>query len=87
MKIFEKIGLIYDNNKGKSAIIVLRRDILMNKVIDFFQKVLMIKEKDNMKVGLTQFRVEEKEELQPKAKDVSIRTKDVKLSDLMRRVG
>lgn len=59
----------------------------MNKVIDFFQKVLMIKEKDNMKVGLTSFRAEEQEELKPKAKDVSIRTKDVKLSDLMRRVG
>lgn len=59
----------------------------MNKVIDFFQKVLMMQEKDNIKVGLTQFRVEEKEELTPKAKDVSIRTKDVKLSDLMRRVG
>lgn len=87
MKIFEKIGLIYDNNENKYAIIVLRRDIQMNKVIDFFQKVLMIKEKDNMKVGLTQFRVEEQEELKPKAKDVSIRTKDVKLSDLMRRVG
>lgn len=59
----------------------------MNKVIDFFQKVLMIKEKDNIKVGLTQFRMEEKQELEPVKKDVSIRTKDVKLSDLMRRVG
>lgn len=59
----------------------------MNKVIDFFQKVLMIKEKDSMKVGLTQFRMEEKEELMPRTKEVSIRTKDVKLSDLMRRVS
>ena len=58
----------------------------MDKVLNFLKEVLMLnKDKDNeIKVGLSQFksRVEE-----PAPKDISIRSKDVKLSDLMRRVG
>jgi hypothetical protein len=56
----------------------------MDKVLNFLQEILMIKKDDGIKVGLTQF----KETLvEPVKKDVSIRTKDVKLSDLMRRAG
>lgn len=56
----------------------------MDKVFDFIQDILMIKKDDGIKVGLTQFKAE-----QPKVvdKSVSIRTKDVKLSDLMKRVS
>lgn len=57
----------------------------MNKVINFFQEILMLKKDDGIKVGLTQFK--SAEELKPQQKEVSIRTKDVKLSDLMRRAG
>ncbi len=57
----------------------------MDKVLSFLQDILMIKKDDEIKVGLTQFRKQAEPEL-PK-KDVSIRTKDVKLSDLMRRVS
>ena len=57
----------------------------MDKIFNFIQEILMIKKDDNIKVGLTQFKQDEK--VKPIRKDVSIRTKDVKLSDLMRRVG
>ncbi len=57
----------------------------MDKMINFLQEILMIKKDDNIKVGLTQFKQDEK--IKPIRKDISIRTKDVKLSDLMRRVG
>lgn len=56
----------------------------MYKVLNFLQEILMLKKDDGIKVGLTQFK---SIELKPRTKDVSIRTKDVKLSDLMRRVG
>lgn len=56
----------------------------MDKILNFLQEILMIKKDDGIKVGLTQFKMTE---LQPVKKDVSIRTKDVKLSDLMRRVS
>lgn len=52
--------------------------------MDFLQEIFMIKKDDGIKVGLTQFKTLE---VKPVKKDVSIRTKDVKLSDLMRRVG
>lgn len=57
----------------------------MDKVLNFIQEVLMLKKDDEIKVGLTQFRLPEATPVEKK--DVSIRTKDVKLSDLMRRAG
>lgn len=56
----------------------------MDKVLNFLQEIFMMKKDDGIKVGLTQFKAPES---QPVKKDVSIRTKDVKLSDLMRRVS
>jgi hypothetical protein len=56
----------------------------MDKVLSFLQEILMMKKDDGIKVGLTQFKTTP---VKPPVKDVSIRTKDVKLSDLMRRVG
>lgn len=56
----------------------------MNKIFDFLQEILMLKNNDGIKVGLTQFKPQEIKQVK---KDVSIRTKDVKLSDLMRRAG
>ncbi len=56
----------------------------MGKVLNFIQEILMMKKDDGIKVGLSSFK---RPEIQPVQKDVSIRTKDVKLSDLMRRVG
>lgn len=44
----------------------------------------MIKKEDNIRVGLSQFR---KTTVKPILKEASIRNKDVKLSDLMRRVS
>lgn len=56
----------------------------MDKIFNFLQAILMLKKDDGIKVGLTQFKPNV-DITQPK--DVSIRTKDVKLSDLMRRAG
>ena len=56
----------------------------MDKVLNFLQDILMLKKDDGIKVGLTQFKQPVIKAVKP---DVSIRTKDVKLSDLMRRVS
>lgn len=56
----------------------------MDKILNFLQEILMIKKDDGIKVGLSQFKAIQ---AKPVQKDVSIRTKDVKLSDLMRRAG
>lgn len=56
----------------------------MFKFLDFIQDLFMMKKDDSMKVGLTQFK---KTPMASPKKDVSIRTKDVKLSDLMRRAS
>lgn len=56
----------------------------MNDFFGLLKDIFMLK-KDDTKVGLSQFRMEE-----PPVhihKEVSIRNKDVKLSDLMRRVS
>lgn len=58
----------------------------MNKIFGFISELLMIKKDDGMRIGLTQFKTQEIEPVSRK-KDVSIRTKDVKLSDLMRRAS
>lgn len=55
----------------------------MNSFINFWKEILMIKQDDSIKVGLTQFKTIPK----PIKKEASIRNKDVKLSDLMRRAG
>lgn len=57
----------------------------MGNVFNLLQDIFMLKKDDTIKVGLTQFKQEEI--IQPVKKDISIRTKDVKLSDLMRRAS
>jgi len=57
----------------------------MNKIFNFLSDLVMSKHDDGIKIGLTQFKTQE---FAPaRKKDVSIRTKDVKLSDLMRRAS
>lgn len=58
----------------------------MHKIINFLSDILMSKKDDCQKIGLAQFKTDEV--VQPlRKKEVSIRTKDVKLSDLMRRAS
>lgn len=55
----------------------------MQEIITFFKEIFMIKQDDRMKVGLCQFKVEE-----PVAKPRKLvlkASKDIKISDLMRR--
>ena len=57
----------------------------MKDFLNFIQEIFMIKKEDSsVKVGLSQFK---REEIKPRLKEVSIRNKDVKLSDLMRRAS
>lgn len=56
----------------------------MKDFLNFLQEIFMMKNDNSVKVGLTQFK---REEVKPRLKEVSIRNKDVKLSDLMRRAG
>lgn len=57
----------------------------MDKIFNFLKDIFMLKKDDGMRIGLTQFKTPELEPV--RKKDVSIRTKDVKLSDLMRRAS
>lgn len=57
----------------------------MDKIFNFLKDILMFKKDDGMRIGLTQFKTADVQPL--RKKDVSIRTKDVKLSDLMRRAS
>lgn len=55
----------------------------MTEILSFFKEIFMISDENpNMKIGLTQFKVKEEEEIVEKPQKVS---KEVKISDLMRR--
>jgi len=54
----------------------------MSQILNLIQKLFIFEEKPQ-KVGLTQF----KEPLTAEKRPVSIKNKEVKLSDLMRRAG
>ena len=56
----------------------------MSDFLNFLQDIFMIKKDDGMKVGLSSFK---KPVASPMQKEVSIRNKDIKLSDLMRRAS
>ena len=55
----------------------------MNTFLNFILELFMIKQSDRT-VGLSQFK---KDPVKPVVKEVSIKTKDIKLSDLMRRAS
>ena len=55
----------------------------MKSIINFIKEIFMINQ-DEMHVGLSQFR---NTTVTPVKKDLSIKNKDVKLSDLMRRAS
>ena len=54
----------------------------MKKIVTFIQNALMMNGNDNSKIGLSQFRVAEEDFSINKG---SLRSSDVKLSDLLRR--
>ena len=62
---------------------MLFKEKLMDLILNFINKCLVF-EKEPQKIGLSQLRESEVPVLK---KDVSIRNKDVKLSDLMRRAS
>lgn len=67
-----------------TIMLFVSEEIIMNDFINFLKDVFMLKKEDNIKVGLTQFK---REPVKNAPKEVSIKTKDVKLSDLMRRAS
>lgn len=76
--------VLMEDNNCKIYYIIEKGDKQMANFLDFIQDLLMIKKDGEIKVGLTQFK---KPVVEPIKKEVSIRTKDVKLSDLMRRAS
>ena len=56
----------------------------MKDFLNFLQDVFMLKKDDGIKVGLSSFK---KPVVKPLRKEASINTKNVKLSDLMRRAS
>lgn len=81
MKKFDKIVLMNDNNLKIRDIIIIG-EITMRKFMEFLQGVLMINNNDDRRVGLSQFRDLPEDFSINKG---SITSKDVKLSDLLRR--
>lgn len=53
--------------------------------MNFLKELFGLKKEEEMKIGLSQF--SKVVATTPRKEEVSIRTKDVKLSDLMRRAG
>ncbi len=56
----------------------------MQEIITFFQGIFLGKNNDQMKIGLSQFKKDNIQELK-KVKKASKVQKEIKLSDLMRR--
>ena len=56
----------------------------MGNILNFIQEIFLLKKDDEIKVGLTQFK---KLPVEPIRKETSVKTKEVKISDLMRRVS
>lgn len=56
----------------------------MSNMFKFIQELLFNQNDNSVKVGLSQFKTAP---VRTSTKEVSIRTKDVKLSDLMRRAS
>jgi len=73
---------MYDKEIEKFCIILVMETI-MNIFNTFIDKILIF-EKEPQKIGLSQFKAET---TAPKIEQPSIKNKDVKLSDLMRRAG
>ncbi len=55
----------------------------MNKIISFLKDILMIKEEASISIGLSQFKTSAVN-VKPK-EEKTIKNKEIKLSDLMRR--
>ena len=69
-------------DKGINVNIMLNREKIMNLILNLIQKIFIF-EKEPQKIGLTQL----KEPVVQVQNVHSIKNKDVKLSDLMRRAG
>ena len=82
MKKDKKIVLMNDNIIFKKCIILNRRKT-MKKFVTFIQDVLLINDNNTGRVGLSQFKNRTEDFSINKN---SITSKDVKLSDLLRRV-
>lgn len=61
-----------------------KREVIMG-LLNMFKEILAIKNDDTLRVGLSSFKTSTKKIENATASVQSIRTKDIKLSDLMRR--
>ncbi len=54
----------------------------MREILDFFKDIFMIKREARLNIGLSQFKIRQREIIQPKVEPK--KKKELKLSDLMR---
>ena len=73
---------MYERQRGKYVYNIFTRRNVMNMILNLIQKIFIF-EKEPQKIGLTQL----KESVIVQKNVHSIKNKDVKLSDLMRRAS
>ena len=73
---------MYERQRGKYVYNIFTRRNVMNMILNLIQKIFIF-EKEPQKIGLTQL----KEPVIVQKNAHSIKNKDVKLSDLMRRAS
>ena len=57
----------------------------MKEIIDFFKEIFMMSESGSKSIGLSQFKSESLIDKMPKRENFFQQSKDIKISDLMRK--
>ena len=65
-------------------ILYYQGDLEMKEIINFLKDIFLMQEDNSNRIGLSQFKVETPVEKQPVPRNI-FATKEVKISDLMRR--
>ncbi len=82
MNSLKKIVLMYDKENIKYCIIFLKETIM--NILQIILNKILIFEKEPQKIGLSQFKASK---IVQQKSEPSIKNKNVKLSDLMRRAS
>ena len=78
---------MYDKNIILPVYTVHRKGEVQMGLLNVFKEIMSIKNEDTMRVGLSSFKTNTKTIENATAHMPSIRSKDIKLSDLMRRTN
>lgn len=81
------IVFLYDKNLNLCVYTKIKKGRLLMGLLNIFKEIIAAKNEDTMRVGLSSFRANQKTIENATAHMASINSKDVKLSDLMRRTN